>query len=216
MAGNIQNLDREKFRSVVNHYLTQATMLRAHLLNTVTYLNSMRTNWTGKRMNEILIKWNALNDTAYQTLKYFYVDVYTILWDINMRYISMEDSGTVMQMNNHPVYIDDFSELKVDIQLTNENFIKFNRLSVESFQRLISSRLSEMNIYMEEMLTDILSVSQYSDSIASLAEKFKNMYSVLKTELDDLNNIMNKTISEAIEIVKATENYNEADVSKLS
>ena len=214
MAGNIQGIDKIQLKNAINQYGARASELKSNLYWIDNCIDLMIKNWTGKRMNKIINIYNNMCDSLYRSAKFFDEDVRNILQNIYQQYLKMEDEGITINFTSSTAGFVPVS-IKTKITLTDENHIHFIEKDVLDIQTRINKYFSKVLEVSNILVSSIDVIGQYSDSLANLKEVYTKHAISIKDNLTMLKETLEKNISEAINIVRTAERYNESSVNEL-
>lgn len=210
MAGNIQNVNNEKLNLDIQEYENLAENLHGCLINIHQDINEIKTYWTGKRINQLITRWNNSFDAIKANGTYFVVKIKAILMEIRNQYYSMESGKAADSSIGYEMGMGEIEK----IELTDETTIKFEKENVESIVNKIETEISKAKQTLENLINQLDSIQNYSDSLKSLHSTYQNTAESVKQDLYTLGEGIQEELRQAINDVNSTEELNEADAKR--
>ena len=210
MAGNIQNVNLAILKSEIASYYNITKNLQTSAENLCVHLINIKNFWTGKRINTIINLWNNNYKKIITCIDYFFT-INSILNEIYNQYISMEkgtaSSSSIKKLNWNGVN---------KISDTDETTIKFVKETVESEAKWFNESSSKINTSIAKLVNQLDAMQRYSDSLKTLTSNYRTAATELRIILNNLTDTISTELTKAINDVKLTEQYNEADAKRAS
>ena len=215
MAGNIQSMSFSKLSSRLHDYIVKVLKIKESLLDVHHSISTLRTYWTGKRMNAVIDTYNSVNKALLNNYFFFGRTVLNALAEIHAQYAQMEQNGVAVNLNNSDSVNVGIEEIEKLIETTSIENVKFEQEQVISsinkidsdFENLTND-LSTIIGILDDLKTDSDSlnklVTNYNAASASIVSNIMQIKETIKTELDN-----------AVKVVQTTEAYNDSDASRV-
>ena len=214
MAGNIQNLSLAQLKNNYETYRSKVTNIRDNLYDIYMGILTLTTNWTGRRMNAIIEKYNTeLVPKVIPVYDFFADTVSNILQEICEQYESMENSGTAQDVShkglNYPAIH------KETLDLTTIETVKFEQEAVLSKVDTIISNLDNLEANVTNIVTILDELSSASDSLNKLVTNYHSQSDSLVSTVKEVQETLKTEVNNAVKVVQTTESYNDSDASRV-
>lgn len=207
MAGNIQNVNLTKLKSEVDDYTALAKKLSAEVMQVSDNLVKLKSFWTGKRVNTVINLWNQNGAKLIDNVNYFSNTIRAILNEIYEQYVRME-AGKPENISTP------MTSSVSTIPLTDANTIKFDQANVTKIVNSITTNNQNVSSYLKTLVNKLDGMQAYSDSLKSLATNYKTAANSIQGSISNIINEINTESNKALNDVKLTEGYNEADAAR--
>ncbi len=214
MAGNIQNLSLSQLRSNYETYRGKVNNIRDNLYDIYMGIFTLTVNWTGKRMNAIIEKYNnELVQKVIPVYDFLADTVSNILQEICEQYESMENAGTAQDISHRGLMYPAIH--KETIELTTIENVKFEQDAVLSKVSTITSNLDNLEANITNIVSILDELSSASDSLSKLVTNYHSQSEALVNTVKEVKETLKNEVNNAVKVVQTTEAYNDSDASRV-
>ena len=199
----------------VSDYTGKILKVKESLIDIHQSIFTLRTHWTGKRMNAIIDKYNSVSKSLLDNYFFFSRTVLNALAEIHAQYVQMEQNGVAVNLTNSDSANVGIDEITKPIEATAIENVKFE-------QEQVTSTVSKINSDFENLTNDLSTITNIlddikadSDSLNKLVMNYNSASASMIANITQLKESLRTEIDNAVKVVQTTESYNDSDASRV-
>lgn len=198
---NITTVDYEAMPGQAARMRTTGQAMNSELTQIYEQVTNMRSNWYGKRYNELTVQFNNLIPTFNEMLKLVITEIPFALETIANNYAHVDGTSVAAPQQVSPQTI---SEISPDSSVG----MRFITGEVENTRNTVVSKFQNTKEQMQEMSNILASVTWQSEASEAFRSRFNTLKSQIDSSIEEINKTFTNLMRQALDDMEATEKAN--------